>query len=85
MGLPMNDDWLYETFGIEKPKNYDQQKADALAIKQALSQKLNDDSKDNDDNKNDKTHANKGQQNDKNDETVKPSSKTQLKHLSNPV
>ena len=76
MGLPMDDDWLYETFGIEKPKNYDQQKADALAIKQALSQKLNDDSKDNDDNKNDKTHANKGQQNDKNDETVKPSSKT---------
>ena len=44
----MDDDWLYETFGIEKPKDYDQQKADALAIKQALSQKLNDDSKDDD-------------------------------------
>lgn len=53
MGLPMDDDWLYETFGIEKPKDYDQQKADALALKQALSQKLNDDSKD-DDNKDSK-------------------------------
>ena len=46
MGLPMDDDWLYETFGVEKPKDYNQQKADALALKQALSQKLNDDSKD---------------------------------------
>lgn len=44
----MDDDWLYETFGVEKPKDYNQQKADALAIKQALSQKLNDDSKDDD-------------------------------------
>lgn len=42
MGLPMDDDWLYETFGIEKPKNYDQQKADALALKQSLAQRLND-------------------------------------------
>lgn len=49
MGLPMDDDWLYETFGIEKPKDYDQQKADALALKQALSQKLNNPD-DNDDN-----------------------------------
>lgn len=26
-GLPMDDDYLYETFGIPKPANYDQQKA----------------------------------------------------------
>ena len=58
MGLPMDDDWLYETFGIEKPKDYDQQKADALAIKQALSQKLNDDSKD-DDSKDDENNGSK--------------------------
>ena len=42
MGLPMDDDWLYETFGVEKPKDYDQQKADALALKQSLAQRLND-------------------------------------------
>lgn len=26
MGLPMDDDWLYETFAIAKPENYDEQK-----------------------------------------------------------
>ena len=26
MGLPMDDDWLYETFAIAKPEDYDQQK-----------------------------------------------------------
>lgn len=40
MGLPMDDDWLYETFGVEKPKDYDKQKAKAeeqrLAIKRQL-------------------------------------------------
>lgn len=40
MGLPMDDDWLYETFGVEKPKDYDQQKADALAQKEAIRQSL---------------------------------------------
>lgn len=50
MGLPMDDDWLYETFGVEKPKDYDQQKADALALKQALSQKLNNPDDDDDNN-----------------------------------
>lgn len=41
MGLPMDDDWLYETFGVEKPKDYRQQKADALAQKEAIRQSLN--------------------------------------------
>jgi len=40
MGLPMDDDWLYMTFGIEKPKNYDQIIADKEAQKAALRQSL---------------------------------------------
>lgn len=32
----------HAVFGIEKPKDYDQQKADALALKQSLAQRLND-------------------------------------------
>lgn len=42
MGLPMDDDWLYETFGVEKPKDYDKQKADALAQKEAIRRSMND-------------------------------------------
>lgn len=41
MGLPMDDDWLYETFGVEKPKDYNKQKADALAQKDAIRRNLN--------------------------------------------
>ena len=40
MGLPMDDDWLYETFGIEKPKDYDQQKQAIEDQKQALRESL---------------------------------------------
>lgn len=40
MGLPMDDDWLYETFSVEKPKDYDQQKADAIAQKEAIRKSL---------------------------------------------
>ena len=42
MGLPMDDDWLYETFGVEKPKDYDRQKAEAQANKEAVRKALND-------------------------------------------
>ena len=42
MGLPMDDDWLYETFGVEKPKDYDQQKAEAQANKEAVRKALTD-------------------------------------------
>ena len=38
----MDDDWLYETFGVEKPKDYDKQKADALAQKEAIRRSMND-------------------------------------------
>jgi phage gp29-like protein len=40
MGLPMDDDWLYETFGVEKPKDYDKKKAEIEAQKEALRQSL---------------------------------------------
>jgi hypothetical protein len=40
MGLPMDDDWLYETFSVAKPADYDRQKADAEARKEALRQSL---------------------------------------------
>ena len=40
MGLPMDDDWLYETFGVEKPKDYDRKKAEIEAQKEALRQSL---------------------------------------------
>lgn len=41
IGLPMDDDWLYETFTIAKPKDYDQQKAEAQAQKEAIRSALN--------------------------------------------
>lgn len=40
MGLPMDDDWLYKTFGVAKPKDYDKQKSDALAQKEAIRRRL---------------------------------------------
>jgi len=30
LGLPIDDDYLYDTFDIDKPENYDQHKAEAL-------------------------------------------------------
>ena len=45
MGLPLDDDWLYEQFGIEKPKDYDRQKQlkeeRCNAVQQALEQSSN--------------------------------------------
>ena len=32
MGLPISDDYLYETYGIEKPKNYEELKKAKAAI-----------------------------------------------------
>lgn len=52
MGLPMDDDWLYETFKVQKPSDYEQKKAEAEAQKEAIRQALTSP----DDNKN----ANKG-------------------------
>lgn len=57
MGLPMDDDWLYETFGVEKPKDYDKQKADAMAQKEAIHQSLNE-GKENEENKTGKDNLN---------------------------
>jgi hypothetical protein len=41
MGLPMDDDWLYQTFGIEKPKDYDRIKKERDEAKKAMLQSLN--------------------------------------------
>ena len=41
MGLPISDDYLYETFCVEKPENYEQMKAEKQAEKEALRQQFN--------------------------------------------
>ncbi|MBR6287581.1 MAG: DUF935 family protein [Bacteroidaceae bacterium] len=45
MGLPMDDDYLYETFSVRKPENYDAIKADKEAQKNALRKALETDGK----------------------------------------
>jgi len=40
MGLPMSDDWLYKTFDVEKPEDYDAQKAEAEARRDAMREAL---------------------------------------------
>ena len=41
MGLPIGDDYLYDTFGIEKPKDYNALKEQKNAEKEALKAALN--------------------------------------------
>lgn len=43
MGLPIDDDYLYDTFGIEKPKDYNAIKEQKNAEKEALKAALNSD------------------------------------------
>ena len=43
MGLPIDDDYLYRTFGIEKPKDYNALKEQKNAEKEALKAALNSD------------------------------------------
>jgi phage gp29-like protein len=40
MGLPLDDDWLYETFAVKKPDDYQQKKDDAQARKDAFQKQL---------------------------------------------
>ena len=40
MGLPLDDDWLYETFAVKKPDDYQQKKDDAQARKDAFKRQL---------------------------------------------
>ena len=46
MGLPIDDDYLYDTFGIEKPKDYNAIKEQKNAEKEALKAALNSDKED---------------------------------------
>lgn len=39
MGLPMSDDYLYKTFDVEKPDDYDAMKADIEAKKEAAAER----------------------------------------------
>ena len=39
MGLPMSDDYLYKTFDVEKPEDYDSRKADIEAEKAAAAER----------------------------------------------
>lgn len=41
IGLPLDDDWLYDTFSVARPKDYDKQKAEAQAQKEAIRSALN--------------------------------------------
>jgi phage gp29-like protein len=60
MGLPLDDDWLYETFAVKKPDDYQQQKTDAQARKDALQKQLagNNDNTNNPNNPDDKANLN---------------------------
>lgn len=49
MGLPMDDDYLYETFGIAKPSNYNEQKKAQEDLKQAMQKSLQNPQKEEDD------------------------------------
>lgn len=40
MGLPIDDDYLYDTFCVKKPDNYEQLKAEKLAEKEAMRKAL---------------------------------------------
>lgn len=51
LGLPMDDDYLYETFNITKPKNYNEQKKAQEKLKQALQKSLQNPKKEEDDEK----------------------------------
>ena len=42
IGLPLDDDWLYNTFTIAKPKDYDRQKSEAQAHRDAMRDALGD-------------------------------------------
>lgn len=47
MGLPMDDDYLYETFSVRKPDNYDELKLMKEAERQAMRDALAADKGDN--------------------------------------
>ena len=51
LGLPMDDDYLYETFNITKPKNYNEQKKAQEKLRQALQKSLQNPKKEEDDEK----------------------------------
>lgn len=58
MGLPMDDDYLYETFNITKPENYDEQKKAQQLLKEAMQKSLSDPKKEDDEEEGEKKPSN---------------------------
>lgn len=65
MGVPLDDDWIYETFGIEKPRDYDQQKKDVEAQRKAIRESLEGENHDKGGSDDDKGGINNGLNSDK--------------------
>lgn len=59
--LPIDDDYLYEKFGIEKPKDYDQQKQQQVEEKKAHEERLKQQTEEEDPNGTTQTSKGKGQ------------------------
>ena len=59
--LPIDDDYLYEKFGIEKPKDYDQQKQQQVEEKKAREEKLKQQTEEEDPDGTTQTSKGKGQ------------------------
>ncbi len=68
MGLPFDDDYLYETYGVKKPKNYDQLKAEqqAAAARLAAAAPKEDEAEDGDGGNDPKTKGSRGKGKEKN-------------------
>ena len=54
MGLPLDDDYLYETFNVAKPANYNEQKKAQEELKKAMTQSAGNPKKEDDDDNNKK-------------------------------
>ena len=59
--LPIDDDYLYEKFGIEKPKDYDQQKQQQVEEKKAREERLKQQTEEEDSDGTTQTSKGKGQ------------------------
>lgn len=76
MGLPIDDDYLYETFCIAKPENYDQLKAQKEAERAAMREALNQ-SQANDEDKDDNKKPNEPNEHNKPNVPKQPSNNVQ--------
>lgn len=59
MGLPLSDDYLYRTFSVDKPEDYDAQKAEAERRRTEALERLSNTVQDDDDGPSDRTLVNR--------------------------